>query len=265
MNLIPRLSAPISSDKISPPIEEHLQELPYGKMRWENFEKLIYRLALKVSEIKEARPYGVQGDGQEGIDLYAKNSSEEYIVYQCKREKDFTGAKIKAAVELFGKKQWAKTAKKFILCTHESLQNTNRDTEVRKQHAELKSKGIGMEVWDSVYLNKELKDNPQLVYDFFGMNWTTVFCGKEKIVSLKLSHPLPDRISYDPPEEYIPRTVIRSDKNDLWAIFYKNSTLFDAARQEKKIALLAWGLNGKSTELRQLAYEFYTKTDDYIF
>ena len=56
----------------------------------------------KDSDVEFCQLYGVQGDAQLGIDIFARRGSDDkYSVYQCKREKKFGPAKIRAAIEKF--------------------------------------------------------------------------------------------------------------------------------------------------------------------
>lgn len=105
MEIPPFLTEPITTDKIDHPVEEHLQELPYNKISWENFQRLVYGLAIKEKEVTDARSYGVQGNAQDGIDIYATSTAGNHTVYQCKKEKGFTPSKIIAAVALFLSKE----------------------------------------------------------------------------------------------------------------------------------------------------------------
>lgn len=260
------LTEPITTDKIDHPVEEHLQELPYNQISWENFEKLCYELAIKEKEVTDARSYGVQGNAQDGIDIYATSTAGNHTVYQCKREKSFTPSKIDAAVTLFLSKEWAAKAEKFVLCTQESLKKKDRADEIFRQEAILKAKGISLITWDSPALNSKLKNHPQLVYDFFGLNWVIGFCGREKLRLIDLHEPLPDKRVYPLPDLYLPRTVKLTDE-DVWAFSFiaQYPTLFEVIQKQQKIALLAWGLNGKSTELQYVAHRLATETEYYPF
>ena len=154
--------------------------MPFGELAWEDFEKLCLRLIWKDAHVEFCQLYGVQGDVQLGIDIFARRSSDvSYSVYQCKREKDFGPAKIKAAIEKFEKGEWKSKSNTIVLCTQESLQSKSRSDEVLSHQERLKLEGITLLPWDSTQLSIKLKDCPDLVYDFFGTNWLEQFCGKE--------------------------------------------------------------------------------------
>jgi hypothetical protein len=171
--------------------------LPFAELSWPDFEKLCLWLAQKEAAIEDVRPYGVQGDKQEGIDLFARLRSSDptdtelrYCTYQCKKVKGYDAAKIKAAVQLFLRGQWRARSTEFVLCTHESLAPQKRTDEVELQRGVLAREGIAFTIWDSVTLNKKLKDEPRIVDDFFGRDWVQLFCGADAADALEQKRPL---------------------------------------------------------------------------
>ena len=170
---------------VYPPVETRAQKLPFGELSWENFERLCLRLAQIDSNTEHCRLYGVQGDRQHGIDIYARmNSEDRYFVYQCKREQIFTPAKIKAAVTKFIDGEWLHKTNKFVLCTQKTLRNANRARQLEEQISRLRKLGVTLIAWDDEELARLLKTNPLLVDDFFGRTWTERFCGEDAAKSL---------------------------------------------------------------------------------
>lgn len=166
---------------VNPPVETRKQDLPFGELSWEDFERLCYRLARSNADIEHCQPYGIRGQKQEGIDIYAKLKKDNiYVVYQCKREENFEPPKIKSAITKFLEGKWAEKAKMFVLCAEESLKSTNRANEVEAQRERLNEKGIKLEVWDSTQLSTELKNYPRIVDDFFGRPWVKAFLGDDE-------------------------------------------------------------------------------------
>jgi NADH:ubiquinone oxidoreductase subunit len=227
-----------SNDDVGIPAEEKRHDLPYEQISWTNFERLCLRLALKSSEVYSARPYGVQGDEQLGIDIFAYNKERRLVVYQCKNEKSFTPAKIKAAVHKFVTTDLSAECDKFVLCTRESLQKKDRADEVKDQTKLLADKKILFTVWDSVALNIALKEHPQIVYDFFGLNWVYAFCGREPATGLKLNHPIPEKENYQQPAEYLSRKLTKISDDHFASFFQSDKTLIDVFQDHQKIALL---------------------------
>ncbi|MEQ8757513.1 MAG: NACHT domain-containing protein [Coleofasciculus sp. G1-WW12-02] len=140
------------------------------------------------ANVEHCQLYGVRGQDQEGIDIYARQRlTEKYRVYQCKRVKDFGVAHIKNAVSKFieGKKgKWISQTDTFVLCTQVSLNRTELADEIETQSKLLKNEGVTFLPWGSDQLSLALKDKPELVDDFFGRAWVAAFCGQEQADSL---------------------------------------------------------------------------------
>jgi hypothetical protein len=78
------------------------QVLPFDELSWDDFERLCLRLAQSEATIEHCQLYGLVGQDQAGIDLYARRMAQAtYVVYQCKRQRRFGPAKIKHAVDRF--------------------------------------------------------------------------------------------------------------------------------------------------------------------
>jgi energy-coupling factor transporter ATP-binding protein EcfA2 len=169
------------SSHVVPPVSTRAQELPFGSLSWENFERLCLRLASRAARVEHCQLYGIRGQDQEGIDLYARPSfGAKYRVYQCKKEKTFGPAKIKTAVEKFLKGKWIEKTDTFVLCTQESLEPTALAEELERQTSALREKGITLLTWDNRQLSIALKQLPEIVDDFFGREWVREFCGDEQ-------------------------------------------------------------------------------------
>jgi hypothetical protein len=65
----------------------------------------------------------------------------------------------------------------------------------------------------------------------------------------------PEKKIYDGPENYIARTVSPVDSDPIGMYFRDGKPLQEIIKTHRKVALLGWGLSGKSTELANLAYE----------
>ena len=170
-----------------PPVVTRLQELPFGELAWENFERLCLRLARREADISECFLYGERGQAQRGIDIigYAGSLPNRQVwVYQCKREKKFSGIKIKTAVEDFLASDWDPKPTRLILCSSVPLRSVAIQNEIALQITKLAKGGIEFQVWDSEAIGERLKGLPELVDDFFGRHWVEAFIGQEAIVRL---------------------------------------------------------------------------------
>lgn len=169
------------TSQFSPPVETKKQLLPFGDLKWEDFERLCYRMARLEADIEHCQLYGIRGQKQEGIDIYAKRRQDsKYTVYQCKREDNFGSSKIESAVSKFIEGDWVGRTDTIVLCTKESLERRERADEIEKQRSRLNEKNIKLETWDCTELSTKLKSHPKIVDDFFGRPWVVAFFGKDE-------------------------------------------------------------------------------------
>ncbi len=177
--LAPWLEAPLSS-KVEPPVETRQQELPLDRLRWEDFERLCVRLVRHEADIEHCQLYGERGQAQDGIDIFARHrGAGSYSVYQCKREEKFGPADIRAAVDKFLHGKWFARASEFVLCLTESGVRTQYAEVIEEQARLLSQHNVLFSPWDRNRISELLKAHPELVHDFFGKEWTRVFCGEE--------------------------------------------------------------------------------------
>ena len=172
-----------------PPVETREQSLPFDKLSWENFERLILRIIRKEGEIEDCFLYGKRGQSQEGIDILSVNREQNNlrICYQCKKVENFNPSDIRTTVDKFLCGKWANKAYLFVLCIAIPLETTQQQDELDTQRKRLAEKGIKFSVWDgtpSSALNERLKKAPDLVDDFFGRTWMERFNGKDAAENL---------------------------------------------------------------------------------
>lgn len=168
-----------------PPIETCQQTLRLDELTWENFERLCLRLARLEADVEDCRLYGVRGQVQEGIDLYARLKGDgKYRVYQCKKVRRFGPAAIRGAVTNFLASKWRREASSLVLRTTHDATRTQYADEVEAQRKRLAGDGITLIPWDIEEISRRLKQQAELVDDFFGRPWTVAFCGKEAAEAL---------------------------------------------------------------------------------
>jgi len=181
-DLIARLELPPGAPPVT--LVTRLQTLPFWDLRWDDFEKLCLRLARSDHEVEDARRYGVPGQDQYGIDLFARRAGTGgYTVYQCKKVERFGPSDITAAVDDFLDGPWADQADCFVLCTSISMAATQLADRLEKERERLAGRGISLKPWDADELATLLKGYPALVDDFFGRQAVTAFCGSEVAAS----------------------------------------------------------------------------------
>jgi hypothetical protein len=160
-----------------PPVDTAAQVLPFNDLAWENFERLCVRLALFEGTPEHVQRYGVAGQGQEGIDIYSRQSDGEYAVYQCKRYAQLDPSDIVHAVDAFVEGEWAEKSTRLVFCTSHSVVRRQLADAVEEQARRLAGREppVAFEVWDEDRLSIKLKAHPGLVRDFFGAAWLERF------------------------------------------------------------------------------------------
>ena len=169
----------------APPVETRVPELPFEKLSWRDFERVVFHVARKNSDVVYCAPYGRSGQAQDGIDVYARLSGGRHVCWQAKNRKDVRASDIKEAVDDFLKGKWAASTERFLYCIRASLADTELQDTIETQAARLLEQGIVFEGVDGTQLSEKLRLHPEIVDDFFGRGWLVAFAGKEAAASLK--------------------------------------------------------------------------------
>ena len=169
----------------SPPVKTRVAELPFEKLSWQNFERLVFRLADQDPDVERCAPYGRPGQAQHGIDVLGRLAGGGHVCWQAKNRKDVGPSNIKKAVDDFLRGKWAASAKRFVYCVRASLADTVLQDTIEEQAARLLEEGIVFEALDGTQLSEKLRSHPDIVDDFFGRNWLVAFAGEEVAASLK--------------------------------------------------------------------------------
>ncbi|MBZ9662280.1 hypothetical protein LB523_24835 [Mesorhizobium sp. ESP-6-4] len=176
------LRLPASSTPGSTPVQTNKQDLPYGELTWEDYERLCFRLAQEDAEVEYCALYGRQGQPQEGIDVFSRKSGGlKYSCWQAKRHKSVTAAKIKTIVKEFLKGGWVEKTDCFYVCFQAPIQDTKIQKEIEEQSTILKNREITFIPIGSVEMSLRLKRRCDLVLDFFGREWAIAFCGIDAV------------------------------------------------------------------------------------
>ena len=168
-----------------PPAETRIPELPYDQLSWQDFERLVFRLARQDSDVVYCARYGRPGQAQEGIDVFARLTGGGHICWQARNRRDVDTPDIESAVDDFLKGKWAASAKRFVFCVRASLADTALQDTIEAQAARLHANGIVFEGVDGIQLSEQLRTHPEIVDDFFGRSWLVAFAGEEVAASLK--------------------------------------------------------------------------------
>lgn len=182
--------------KPEPPVETRVQQVSFVGMSWEDFQRLIVRLAATEADVEHCQEYGVRGQKQHGIDVYGRRRDRSYGVYQCRRLEDFGPGDVIGAVGDFRKGTWARRAGVFVIATTADTRDTKIAEELEVQAALLRTEGVRLELWGLEQLSTRLKVLPEVVDDFFGRTWVARLCGEDA------ARDLGERLSHDEVVEY---------------------------------------------------------------
>lgn len=174
-----------SPTAVHPPVETSPEVLPLDQLGWQDTERLFLRLAERSGTAEYAQLYGTAGQKQAGIDLYVRlaasaadplGDSRRYLTLQSRRVKELTPRKLRAAVDDFLAGTWAARTATFIYATSHSLKPTQLAEEVIRQTDRLGEAGIRFLPWGLESVSESLRDLPDLVDEFFGPVWMSLFC-----------------------------------------------------------------------------------------
>lgn len=177
----------------SPPVQTRPALLPVGELSPENAERLFARLLETEAHIEHATLFGLPGQAQAGIDVYARTapslttapgSGRSFVALQSRRVRNVTAASITSAVTDFLAGEWAARCCRFYYATSSPLRDTNLDAAVRAARDRLADEDIEFAPWGAEEVAARLRDEPRLVDDFFGRAWVSAFCGADRAAEL---------------------------------------------------------------------------------
>jgi Restriction endonuclease len=185
MTIPPELEDAPAQPNLEPPIAAAAHELPFSEIPWEEFEKLCLRIVKHDGEPTHAQRFGTAGQDQSGIDIYARDLSGVYAVYQCRRVATLTDSHIRQAVDDFLAGEWAEQATRFVFCTSHSSVPIGLAAAVETQAARLRTHDPPIEfvVWDAEALAERLRRHPEIVDEFFGRAWLERFLPREAVAA----------------------------------------------------------------------------------
>ena len=105
-----------------PPVQTRPALLPVGELTAENVERLSTRRLETEAHIEHATLYGLPGQAQAGIDVYARTApsldagataGKNFVALQSRRVKALTAASITSAVTDFLAGEWADRCSRF--------------------------------------------------------------------------------------------------------------------------------------------------------
>ncbi|GAA1026296.1 hypothetical protein GCM10009557_03520 [Virgisporangium ochraceum] len=173
------------ASSVDPPVVTTAQVLPVGDLEPADAERLFRRLLEIVTPGVDARLFGVPGQAQAGIDVYARlppdpaANGRGYATLQSRKVSSLTAGGIRKAVDDLLNGEWGGRTRTFYYATSVDLRRADLDREVRAQSDRLDKVGITFVAWGSQEVSALLKDHPDVVRDFFGRHWAEAFCRRD--------------------------------------------------------------------------------------
>ncbi len=163
----------------SAPAIPNLEYLPFTALGWPNFEKLQLRMMLDVLGLRDPRQYGDPGQDQQGIDLIATAADGTGTALQSKNYRSFGVDDLRAAVKRFRETERPFDVTHFIIGVSSLVRRTEIIAELRKLQGALAP--VELELWDAQRLSDLLRNQHEIVAQFFTEESARQFCGNFEI------------------------------------------------------------------------------------
>jgi hypothetical protein len=229
--------------------------LTWSKTGWQDFQKISLFLYHDQSGDLAAEEFLRQGHFQSGIDLLSfRQESGKHVCIQCKHT-NLTFSKLKQIIPLFLAGEYGETTEKFILTTTADLQKPDIQTWITAQKRHMRENyAIAFDVWDCSRLEDALTSQYRLVEKYFGIAEAKAHCFQPAI-KLPGLEPFPNFMA----RQIQPVT----DTGDTEARHFAEkersvltlTSLITAQATKKGICLIAEAYEGKSSLIRQTAWE----------
>ena len=161
------------------PTRSRNQRLPFEDLTWENFERLCLRIVATDADVEYCARFGLAGEAQAGIDVFARRTDGTYRCLQAKRQRVFGATKVKDAVNLFLEGEWAGRSNEFTIAVQAGMGSVAVQREIEKQAQRLRDRGIRFQVFDGDKLTEVLRGHPAIIDDFFGRAWVKAVVSAE--------------------------------------------------------------------------------------
>lgn len=257
---------------ISPVARYNYEQLPFADLPPRRFEQLCLKYCYKTYGMDRCSLYGYPGQKQYGLDILVQDEAEKYILYQCKRVAEFTGNDLADAIKVFQEEKhqhkWHAHTSEFVLFSSNELVDTSFIDEFEKQRKALHQSGIKLRKLGSAEITELIKNDVEIIYEFFGEQWVKGFI-KPEVYEPYLAGlvKLPEKKIYAEVRDYIPRSLTNPEKanESLGYTFYDAQPLTvylkekHAENKPARVIIRSDAGLGKSKELEHLAY-LYSKT-----
>lgn len=235
---------------------------------WEKFEELSLYLADEELGLNTLNLYLKKGYKQFGIDLKGFDfNTGYYTCVQCKKVEKFSTTDRQAAIDEFKEGTQAAISNRFILTVSVDLNDDKSEKIISDEQIEFKQKfDIDFECWDKSLIERKLKNYFRIVANFFSLEEAQENCFQPK--------PPLNFSELSAIKNFIDREInaikdnIDSDLSFQLFNYHeriKLPTLFTQQKFEtKKICLLGEPQDGKTTLLKQSAYDLMQLFPSYV-
>ncbi|ORA29340.1 hypothetical protein BST13_27335 [Mycobacterium aquaticum] len=173
-------------DAIAEPlVDPQLEYLPIDQLSWENFERLLLRVAQDVGGLHNVRRFGTPGQAQKGLDVIGINGDGKAEGIQSKRRKTFTKTHLDDAVRKYTESEFPFPFARLAIGV--SKQVAEREIVEHLIDLNVTLAPLEIEIWDQDALSRMLRPHPQIVTEFFGPATATRFCGEHTVIAVEIA------------------------------------------------------------------------------
>ncbi len=172
-NRTPTSSAGDPARPVLPPVRPLATALPLGDLTWEQFEALCEELVRTRDDIEHVSRYGVPGQQQAGIDIWARRKDGGLAVFQCKRIARMDQRRLREAVGL-AVANWSNADEVHLYVSSDLRAVTLQDA--IRELTDSRDSAPHVVIWGLHEISRSLRQNHQLVRTFFGDAWASAFC-----------------------------------------------------------------------------------------
>lgn len=170
---------------VEPSVDPQLEHLPFDQLTWENFERLLLRVAKDVEGLRNVQLFGDRGQRQKGLDVIGINSDTKVEGIQSKRKKTFTTTDLDAAVKKYTDATFPFPFSRLAIGV--SKQVAEREIVEHLIDLNVSLAPLVIELWDRDALSRMLRQHPQIVTEFFTAGTATRFCGEHKVIAVEIA------------------------------------------------------------------------------
>lgn len=170
---------------VEPSIDPQLEHLPFEDLSWENFERLLLRVAKDVEGLRNVQLFGARGQRQKGLDVIGINSDTKVEGIQSKRKKTFTTTDLDVAVKKYTDATFPFPFSRLVIGV--SKQVADREIVEHLIGLNVSLAPLVIVLWDRDELSRMLRSHPQIVTEFFGAGWATRFCCEHKVIAVEIA------------------------------------------------------------------------------